>query len=221
MHKFYQVNNKAQATIEYMLLFLMVAIIVFFSLKNLLPKATLYSTGYFNKASGGIMGDPPPLYPEVRLLVGRIVESANNKHASCNANEYMTGGGCYWDEVESTGHTDQVADRTWTPPLGGTWECDARAGGEKDTYVICYDEDYRCRRLQGARHDRESTVSCAADEYLTGGGCFWDEVQVTGADNVHSHPVASGGSSLGGQWVCHSSPSSDPVDSYAICCTAQ
>ncbi|HOW35401.1 MAG TPA: hypothetical protein PL155_03185 [Candidatus Omnitrophota bacterium] len=65
MHKGYQENSKAQATIEYMLLFVMVAVIVFFGFKNLLPKATVSSGAYFNQASGAIMGDPPPLFPAV------------------------------------------------------------------------------------------------------------------------------------------------------------
>lgn len=216
MRKFHQINNKAQATIEYMLLFVMVAIIVFFGLKDLLPKATSSSAGYFNEASGAIMGEPPPFFNEVRVLEGRIVK-ADGTTSRCDSDEYMTGGGCHWDEVESTGHTDRVADRTWTQPPGGEWNCDARAGGEKDTYVICYKDDYRCRRLQGVRHYRESTVTCDADEYLTGGGCFWDEVQVLHGDDVHGHPQNIG-STLGGTWLCHSAPSRDWVDSFAICC---
>ena len=54
-----KINIDSQTAIEYLLLFTIVAIIVFVGFKNTLPKTQEVSTGYYNKVSNLIMGEAP------------------------------------------------------------------------------------------------------------------------------------------------------------------
>jgi len=69
-----------------------------------------------------------------------------------------------------------------------------------------------CRYVYSGSH----YVSCNSDEYLTGGGCYWREVEDGGTDDVHGHPNGTGGSSLGGSFYCDSGDGSGTT--YGICC---
>jgi hypothetical protein len=69
-----------------------------------------------------------------------------------------------------------------------------------------------CRYIYSGSH----YVSCNSDEYLTGGGCYWREVEDSGTDDVHGHPNGTSGSSLGGSFYCDSGDGSGTT--YGICC---
>lgn len=63
----------------------------------------------------------------------------------------------------------------------------------------------------------QSDAWCAADEFLTGGGCYWQEIEDAGNDEVRGYPTIGGGSTLGQGWICRSD-SGDATDTYAVCC---
>ncbi len=53
-------NLKGQTAVEYLLIFTVVAIVVFVGFKTLLPRTHTVSEDFFNRVSNGIMGNPPP-----------------------------------------------------------------------------------------------------------------------------------------------------------------
>lgn len=51
---------EAQTAIEYLLLFAIVAVVVFVAFRTLLPRGHEIAGNYYNKVAVGIMGEPPP-----------------------------------------------------------------------------------------------------------------------------------------------------------------
>jgi len=139
-------------------------------------------------------------------------------YADCAGGEIMTGGGCYLREVGASGSTDEVHAH---PHDSNTYRCTSRES-HGTAYAICC-ENLDCRLTHSAR-----ALNCSADEYLTGGGCYWREVSSSGStDEVHGRPKVrgseaypdSGASTLGMGWVC--TARSGAGTAYAICCTPE
>ncbi|MFA5059398.1 MAG: hypothetical protein WC676_02080 [Candidatus Omnitrophota bacterium] len=55
-----KISQKAQTAIEYLLIFALVAVIVFVGFKTILPRTQQSANVFFNKVTDGIMGEPPP-----------------------------------------------------------------------------------------------------------------------------------------------------------------
>ena len=74
-----------------------------------------------------------------------------------------------------------------------------------------------CRYVSG-----HPTAYCSSSEFLTGGGCYWREIEASGTDDVHGHPMTSsggygsGGTALGGGFYC--TGRAGDGDAYAVCC---
>ena len=81
-------SRKSQTAIEYLLLFTITAIIVFVGFRTLLPRMGEVSNAYFNVASNGIMGQPPPPFTAINfpLLRGGCAWSP-----SCQEDDWCSG----------------------------------------------------------------------------------------------------------------------------------
>src|SRR3989338_8892794 len=63
--------KKAQAAIEYLLLFAIVAMIVFIGFRYTLPRSGEIANAYFQKTSQGIMGEAPTAFNVLILPLNR------------------------------------------------------------------------------------------------------------------------------------------------------
>ncbi|MFA5005674.1 MAG: hypothetical protein WC561_06100, partial [Candidatus Omnitrophota bacterium] len=72
-----------------------------------------------------------------------------------------------------------------------------------------------CRTVHTMSSD--ASIYCNADEYMTGGGCFWEEVEDAGNDYLHGHPTNTSGSTLGQGYRC-SNDAGERTETYAVCC---
>ncbi len=79
-------STTGQSALEYMLLFSIVAAVVLFSFKHLLPDVKDRSEGYFNSVSNVIMGATPEPIP------GRPCDDCNGHYKTCNCPAPAFGG---------------------------------------------------------------------------------------------------------------------------------
>jgi hypothetical protein len=82
-----------------------------------------------------------------------------------------------------------------------------------------------CRRVTVISTDASATASCDSNEFVTGGGCYWENVNYNDVnDNLTGHPCFNSGcsdlsnqSTQGKGWYCNSSKGGD-YTAYAMCC---
>lgn len=89
--------------------------------------------------------------------------------------------------------------------------------------------NFSCRAVRKTGDKDSNTASCAADEFLTGGGCYINEVEDAGDDNIGFRPVDTSGdslktndSTLGKRYKCTNDYKDDEDNTaWAICCKFQ
>jgi len=80
---------------------------------------------------------------------------------------------------------------------------------------------FSCRSVRAISQHDEAKAQCANDEFLTGGGCLWLEVQTGGDDNVKAiaanTTTTNGATTQGETYMCDTS-SGNRNTAIAICC---